>query len=72
MLKVAGPIIKANFPNVKLFMAEDLLRANPAYEKAIAIDPCALACADIWAYHGSDQTNWTSTYSQLSSYGRLF
>jgi O-glycosyl hydrolase len=56
MIKVAGPIIHAAFPDVKLFGAEDVLwpQEYPAtcFEQALIDDSPAFAQMGIWALHG--------------------
>jgi len=56
MLKIAGPIINASFPNTKLFMCEHMLgwqyNDSQAMEYDTMQDPNALQWADIWAVHG--------------------
>jgi O-glycosyl hydrolase len=62
-LKVAGPIIKASYPNVKLFGAEGMLQHENEpwgvhFHDAIVADPQAHALIDAFAVHGySDGIN---------------
>ncbi|MGE5557288.1 MAG: hypothetical protein ACM3WV_01610 [Bacillota bacterium] len=58
LLKTAVPIIKQDFPAVKIFGAEHMLRSEEEWERytgfhnAIRKDQDALRCLDVWAFHG--------------------
>jgi len=88
MLKIAGPIINASFPNTKLFMVEHMLEWQnydaAAYEYDIKQDPCALQWADVWAVHGygndgqtpdpnsAEAGIWTLAWNRFQPTGRPF
>jgi O-glycosyl hydrolase len=63
MLKGAGPIIKAKYPNVKIFGSENMLQFENEpwgvhFHDAIIADPQAYALLDVFAVHGySDGVN---------------
>lgn len=72
MLKVVGPRVKARFPNVKIFGAENMLEMEAGkdkqwfYNAAIKNTPAALQSLDIFAVHGySDGIAPTAT-SQMT------
>jgi len=88
MIKIAGPVINASFPDTKLFMVEHMLNAyeypDSTYETLIISDPQALQWADIWAVHGygndgatpdpdsTEATRWTAAKDKLEPTGRPF
>ncbi len=88
MLKVAGPIIEASFPDTQLFLCEHMLFSfefpHASYEYLIIQDPDALQWADIWATHGygndgqtpdpgsTETTFWTRARQLLEPTNRPF
>lgn len=58
MLKNTAPVVKARFPEVKIFGAENMLEIEAEkdrqffYSAALMKTPDALNQLDIWAYHG--------------------
>lgn len=58
MLKNVVPLIKAQFPDIKIFGAENMLEIEAGkdrqwfYNTSLKNDPTALANLDIWAMHG--------------------
>jgi glucuronoarabinoxylan endo-1,4-beta-xylanase len=58
MLKGVIPVVKAKFPDVKVFAAEDMLELEAGADKQwfyntnIKSEPTALSNMDIWAMHG--------------------
>ncbi len=86
MLKVAGPIIHATWPNVKLYGVEHMLWPqqwdSTSYEYDIINDPCANVQMGIWAVHGygndgmtpvpgaQEVVQWTAAWNRFGSTGR--
>jgi O-glycosyl hydrolase len=58
MLKNSMPVVKARFPNVKIFGSENMLGLEAGkdrqwfYHQNLKTDPAALQNLDIWAVHG--------------------
>ena len=85
MLKAITPVIKAEFPDIKIFGCEHMAQheANgwSTYHRTIMQDPIALNDLDIWAYHGyTDGVNasgasntpqiWDNIHTMLQDTGK--
>lgn len=78
LLKVAGPVFRAQVPNVKLFGAEDMGGGSTLakWTSVIFNDPVSVNYLDVCAVHGytdgvtastGDAPGWTAMYSTASS-----